>query len=64
MNVFDMRNRLVHDDDAFVRSFVDIAGERVKDVVDDAVASAGPPADRPSARSAAHQPLKRSPTCR
>jgi len=39
MNVFDMRNRLVHDYDAFVRSFVDIADERVKDVVNDALGS-------------------------
>ncbi len=39
MNVFEMRNRLVHDYDAFVRSFVDIADERVKEVVDEALGS-------------------------
>ena len=37
MNVFEMRNRLVHDYDAFVRSFVDIADERTKKVVDEAL---------------------------
>ncbi len=39
MNVFDMRDRLVRDYDAFVRSFVDIADERVKNVVDAALGS-------------------------
>jgi len=39
MNVFEMRNRLVSDYHAFVRSFVDIADERVKQVVDEALAS-------------------------
>jgi ATP-dependent helicase YprA (DUF1998 family) len=39
MNVFEMRNRLVHDYDAFVRSFVDIADDRVKQVVDGALGS-------------------------
>lgn len=33
MDVFEMRNRLVRDYDAFVRSFVDISDERVKEVV-------------------------------
>ncbi len=37
MNVFEMRNRLVHDYDAFVRSFVDISDQRVKSVVDGAL---------------------------
>ena len=39
MNVFEMRNRLVQDYDAFVRSFVDISDERVKEVVDTALGS-------------------------
>jgi hypothetical protein len=39
MNVFEMRDRLVHDYDAFVRSFVDISDERVKEVVDGALNS-------------------------
>jgi superfamily II DNA/RNA helicase len=37
MNVFEMRDRLVRDYDAFVRSFVDIADERIKQVVDEAL---------------------------
>ena len=39
MNVFEMRDRLVRDYDAFVRSFVDIADERIKQVVDGALGS-------------------------
>jgi superfamily II DNA/RNA helicase len=37
MDVFAMRNRLVHDYDAFVRSFVDISDQRVKAVVNGAL---------------------------
>lgn len=39
MNVFEMRERLVRDYDAFVRSFVDIADERIKQIVDGALGS-------------------------
>jgi hypothetical protein len=39
MDVFAMRSRLVHDYDAFVRSFVDISDERVKEVVNGALNS-------------------------